>query len=494
MPTTRRDFLRAAAATLCASRLPAQTAKRPNILFFITDDQSWLDCSAYGNTHLRTPHVDRLAREGVRFNQAFVSAPSCTPSRAAICTGRNFWELDQGAVLHSPLPARYAVYQDLLEASGYAVGLSGKGWGPGKFEDGGRTRNPAGPMFNRLRNEPPLPPEFSPTDYAANFAEFLANRPAGRPFSFWLGTTEPHHPHFKDNYLKLGSSLDQLPVPSFIPDTPGTRLERGNYYGEIEYADQQLGRAIAALEATGELDNTLIVCTGDNGTPLPRAKSNLYDWGVRVPLVAWWPGRVQAGRTVDDPVSLVDLAPTFLEAAGLAPSQEMTGRSLMNLLTAPGSGYLDDTRTEVYTGLEWHGTAYPMRAIRTRTHVYIENYATHDRNPRRPEIEAKVKPFEEERERLNPGQAMIRHPEHPEIKRYREFCFGPRPPRELYEIATDPENLHNLAEEPGQATLVAELAGRLKAKLEATGDPRALGHASRFEEIIAVVEQARAGD
>lgn len=217
-------------------------------LFFLGDDQSWLDCSAYGNGLLRTPHLDRLAREGVRFTQAFVSTPSCTPSRAAICTGRNFWELGRGSVLHSPLPRRYAVYQDLLEDAGHAVGYTGKGWGPGRFREGGRDRNPAGPRFNRLRVDPPLPEEFSSVDYAANFARFLRTRPSGRPFSFWIGTFEPHYPLHRSNHRLLEASLEELPLASFIPDTPGTRRARGNYYYESEYADRQLGRAIEALE------------------------------------------------------------------------------------------------------------------------------------------------------------------------------------------------------------------------------------------------------
>lgn len=179
--TSLRPFLlsTAGAAAAPATRRVRSCPQRArsNIPFFLSDDQSWLDCSAYGNSFLRTPHLDRLAREGVRFTQAFVSTPSCTPSRAAICTGRNFRELGRGSVLHSPLPRRYVVYQDLMEDAGYAVGYTDKGWGPGEFQGGGRERNPAGPSFDRLRVDPPLPREFSSVDDAANFARFLENRP-----------------------------------------------------------------------------------------------------------------------------------------------------------------------------------------------------------------------------------------------------------------------------------------------------------------------------
>lgn len=208
-------------------------------------------------------------------------------------------------------------------------------------------------------------------------------------------------------------------------------------------------------------------------------------------MIARWPGRITAGRTVDDPVNVAGLAPTFLEVAGLEPPAEMSVRSILDLLGADGSGYLGDHRTEVYAGMAWHAQFHPMRMTRTRTHLYIENHHSGPRRPRRVEMESRAPAYEEGYQRYNPHQSLMRHPEHPAVRPHREKCYGPRPRRELYEIATDPDNLDNLAEEPEQRSRIEELAGRLEARLEATGDPRATGHPEVFEEIVAAVEKAR---
>lgn len=171
----RRTFLKSAAMGLAASRVgtaaPVASAKPPNILLAISDDQSWAHAGVYGDPVVKTPITDRLARDGVRFQHAFCSSPSCTPSRGALLTGRNFWELEEGACLHSTLPAHFDVYPGLLQAAGYHAGHTGKGWGPGKVEPGGRTLNPAGQGY-------------------ASFEAFLDARPEGAPFCFWFGSKD----------------------------------------------------------------------------------------------------------------------------------------------------------------------------------------------------------------------------------------------------------------------------------------------------------------
>lgn len=497
MPTSRREFLiqtclgGAALAGRRALAGPEPTARRPNILFFITDDQSWLDCGAYGNDRIRTPNFDRVARDGVRFNHCYVSSPSCTPSRAATLTGRNHWELGTGSLLHGALPKELPVYPDLLEAAGYAVGCTGKGWGPGDYAESGRPRNPAGPIFNRLRVDPPLPKEFSPIDYAANVEAFLKQKQADQPFCLWVGTFEPHHPHNANNYRKLPYTDSELTVPAFLPPLPGVQRERANYFSEIEYADQQLGRILDHLEQTGELDNTLVIVTGDNGTPLPRAKSNLYDWGTRVPCAAMWRGQVEPGRVSDDFVSFIDFAPTFLQAAGLEAPQSMSGRSLVDVLTAKGSGIADPPREFVATGLEWHDNRYPMRAIRTREHLYIRNYDSGPRRPSEIDRQRDAERYVKDRETLGCGGLMRFYVDQPEIHPYWELCFGPRPGEELYDCVADPDQFHNLAADPAQAATRDKLAARLDAYLQQTGDPRATGHPEILEDAIAIVESKR---
>jgi len=308
---------------------------RPNVLLCIADDASWRHFGANGDKVCRTPNFDRVAREGVNFTRAFCSSPSCTPSRGALLTGQDFWRLEQGANLWSHWPNKFAVYPDLLAKAGYHVGLHGKGWGPGDFKSGGREHNPAGAAYR-------------------DFATFLESVPQGKPFCFWFGSQDPHRPYERGAGVKSGKRIEEVSVPPFLPDTPAVRSDILDYYFEIERFDRDLGAMLKLLEDAGRLDNTLIVVTSDNGFPFPRGKATCYDAGTRMPLAIRWPARVKAGRGVDDFVSLIDLAPTFLEAAGLKPLPEMTGRSLLPLLTSEKSGQIDPARDKVFFGRERH--------------------------------------------------------------------------------------------------------------------------------------------
>ncbi len=469
----------------------ACASDKPNLVFFIADDQSWLDCGAYGSRYVRTPNFDRVARDGVLFRHAYVSSPSCTPSRAAILTGRNFWELEEGAMLHGPLPAKFAVLPDLLEARGYRVGFTGKGWGPGKYEDGGRARNPAGPEFNSVRFEPKPDPELSPIDYAGNLAAFLKERKAGEPFFFWVGTLEPHHPHNRGNHEKMPFPYAGMEVPAFVYPGDGVKRARADYFFEIEYADRRLGEVLAALEGAGVLSDTLIMVTADNGTPIPRAKGNLYDWGTRVPFAAMWPGKVRGGRAVDDMVNLQDCAPTFLEAAGAPVPPDMTARSFLNVMLSGKSGRVDPSRDWVTSGLEWHDSAYPMRMLRTAGHMYIRNYTDLPRRARHAPAELPDDQFERHAAQRDYGALLRMFPEHPAIKPYFALCNGPRPREELYDVNADPCQLTNLAGRAECEAIRAELSARLTAWQQKTGDPRETGRGAFFEAQVVERETAR---
>jgi uncharacterized sulfatase len=200
----------------------AHAAQRPNVLIVINDDQSWLECSAYGNSSIQTPHFDRVAKAGVLFTHGYTSAPSCAPSRAALLTGRNFWELEQGAFIQAWLPAKFATLPDLLEPAGYHTGYTGKGYGPAVLPPPGRTRSPAGNVCNSAVIKSP-PAGISSIDYPANFAKFLDARPADKPFYFWAGLMEPHHPHGQDNHQKLGLALDAIKLPRHRRRAPPSR-------------------------------------------------------------------------------------------------------------------------------------------------------------------------------------------------------------------------------------------------------------------------------
>ena len=308
------------AVALFAAVAPALSAaddvKRPNILFAIADDMGYPYCSAYGTPELNTPAFDRVAKDGVLFTRAYAAAPGCSPSRAAILTGRPIWQLEHAGTHASSFPKSLTVFPDLLEKAGYEVALSGKGWGPGNFKITGWPHNPAGPSApsRRLKS---AQAGMSKTDYAGEFEAFLAGRAKDQPFCFWYGASEPHLPYAKGAGIAAGKDPANVVVPPQLPDTPAVRSDLLDMFVEIEHFDTHLGRMLAALDAAGELDNTLIVVTGDHGNPLPRAKATLFDAGTHVPLAIAWAGKVPGGRTVTDFVNLADVCPTFLDAAGV---------------------------------------------------------------------------------------------------------------------------------------------------------------------------------
>ena len=437
------------------------SASRPNILFAIADDQSWIHTSVVGDPVVKTPAFDRIAREGVLFTHAFCSSPSCTPSRGAILTGQDFWRLEEGADLWSTLPAKFAVYVDLLEEAGYHVGHMGKGWGPGKLEPGGRARNPAGLRYKR-------------------FADFLEGVPNDKPFCFWFGSFDPHRPYETGSGQRSGKDPDAVIVPPFLPDAPEVRNDILDYYVEVERFDQQVGNMLALLEARGELDNTLVVMTSDNGMPFPRAKANLYDYGVRMPLAVRWPAAAAGGRTVHDFISFADFAPTFLEAAGLEPRSEMTGSSFLNVLRSDKTGRADPKRDRVFFGRERHtnlregGVGYPCRAVRTADYLYIRNFEPNRWPAGDPET---YRDIDE-----SPTKAyLLAHRDEEAGRRLFELATAKRPAEELYDLERDPGQMQNVARLAEYDEAREEMRAKLDAYLTGTRDPRVVGGGDAFD-------------
>jgi len=456
-------------------------AKRPNILFAFADDQSWPHASACGDPVVHTPAFDRIAAEGVRFTNSFANCPSCTPSRSSVLTGRNIWQVEQGGVLYGTLPAKYPIYTHLLADASYHVGSTGKGWAPGNWSTGGHTRYPTGEQYNSKLMRDPVPEGIDQRDYAANFDDFLADRPADTPFCFWFGCREPHRVYERGIGLRSGKRLDDVTVPSYWPDTETVRSDILDYYYEIEWFDRHLERMLASIEQMGELENTLVVVTSDNGMPFPRAKVNLYDPGVHMPLAIRWGDRIGAGRVVEDFVSHIDFAPTFLEAAGLRPPDSMAGRSLAPLLEARGSGRLDERRDRVHAALERHtwcrpnGATYPIRSIRTHDYLYLRNFEP-DRWPTGgPTFVSSNKTFHGDVDACPTKTFMVAAENQEKYPRQYELCFGKRPAEELYSVAADPDQVNNLAQDAGHAAAKQKLRTELEAHLRATGDPRIEG-------------------
>lgn len=466
------SVLLAASAVLLVhlSHLPSAThaqapagSGRPNILVAIADDWSWLHAGAYGDPAVRTPTIDRLAREGMRFTHAFVAAPSCTPSRAALLTGQYPHRLDEGSQLWGFLPGRFAVYPELLAAAGYHAGSTRKGWGPGQLAPGGRTHDPAGRKYD-------------------DFGAFVGARPAGAPFVFWFGSQDPHRPYEAGTGARAGIDPARVAVPPFLPDTPEVRADIADYLFEVERFDRELGEIVAALERAGELDRTLIVVTADNGMPFPRAKATVYDGGARVPLVVRWPGQVQAGAVSDAMISLVDLAPTFLDAAAIAPPPDMSGRSLRRLLR----GEAEPGRDRVFVERERHANvrrgdlSYPVRAVRTRDHLYIRNLRP-DRWPAGdPELYHSVGPFGD----IDDGpskQVLLRRRDDPAIAPFFTLAMAKRPAEELYVLTGDPHQRTNVVTDPAHAAVLATLRGSLETWRRDTADPRATNDDDRWD-------------
>ncbi len=480
----RRQFLSRIAggltALVCAeaaqqfARAVETEDKRPNILFVIADDQSWCHTSFAGDPVVKTPAFDRVAREGVYFSHAFCCSPSCTPSRGAVLTGQHIWRLEDGANLVGTLPKKFAVYPDILEQAGYFVGFTGKGWSPGNFKAGGRTRNPAGPGYQKHRFKSVPYKGLNKCDYASNLNDFLKNRPKGKPFCFWYGSIEPHRGYERGSGVKSGKRLEDVIVPKFFPDVPEVRSDILDYYVEIEWFDKQLNRMIEILKQSGELDNTLIVVTSDNGMPFPRCKTNLYDYGVRMPLAIRWLAKVKGGRVVDDFVNLADMAPTFLQVAGLSVPKEMTGRSLMPVLLSRKQGRIDPERDKVFVGRERHGwnrdpnVGYPMRAVRTHRYLYIRNL----RPERRPGFDIDHGPTR---------TSLLEHRESEAGKRLHQLWWEARPAEELYDVQSDPYQVKNLAQDPEYKQVKKQMGNILMCYLKQTGDPRALGNGDVFD-------------
>lgn len=442
---------------MCAFASNLLADERPNILFCLADDWGWPHAGVYGDPVARTPTFDRLAREGVLFDRAFISSPSCTPSRNAMLTGQQFYRLDQGANLHSSLDPKHPNFMFLLCDAGYQIGHWRKAWGPGDHTALGYSEHPCGP--------------------GSTFTKFMKQRETDKPFCFWFGTSDPHRPYKKGTGAESGMDLAKVRVPNFYPNVPAIRSDIADYYYEVERWDSDVAAALELLEQAGELDNTIIVMTGDHGMPFPRCKGNLYDWGSRVPLAIRWGKKIQPGQQLDEFVSFTDLAPTFLEAAGVEVPERMTGHSLLSLTTG---GEDDATRDFVVYGRERHTPAqkmpsmdgYPARAIRTDRWLLILNL-DRERWPAGV-AEGATHPIDSFAD-CDDGptkQWLVAHQDDPEYAAYYALSFAKRPAVELYDSEQDPDQVNNLADDPQYAEVVDELRGQLVEYLQSTGDPR----------------------
>lgn len=515
------------AAVQAQDQEPAPEHDRPNILFAFADDWGRY-ASAYAevdgpgtvNDVVDTPHFDRLAKEGVLFKHAFVTSPSCTPCRSSLLSGQYFYRTGRGAILQgaqwdSSIPS----YPLLLKEAGYHIGETYKVWSPGspndapygagehRYESAGRRFNSFSQRASALVRQEGMSIEEAKRvlydEVSSNFESFLKDREGHQPFCYWFGPTLVHRKWVQGSGKELwGIDPEVLKgkLPSFLPDVPVVREDFADYLGEIQAFDGAVGLLLAKLEKLGELENTLVVVSGDHGAPgFPRGKCNLYDFGTAVPLVARW-GAAPGGRTVEDFVNLMDMAPTFLEAGKVSIPEVMTGRSFLDVLKSDRSGLVDPSRTWVVTGRERHvakartgNLPYPQRAIRTLDYLYIVNFKP-DRWPMGDpyNLDQNSSPSWDDLENntfvtfpdfdASPTKAwLVTHRKQPDGKKYYDLAFGKRPRAELYAVDQDPDQIHNVAADPAYTEVRQRLHERLMSHLRETKDPRVLDQGAMFE-------------
>lgn len=499
--------------TGCSTDINKNESERPNILFAISDDQSFAHTSFLGCKFVNTPAFDRIALEGIYFSNCYVPSPGCAPSRSALVTGRHHWQNEQSGQHGSSWLKKHIPFTDLLVEAGYATGRTGKGVFPFLYarnenDSLWRHKDAAGEEHSNIIYTQDSPDderisyEISKVNYFENFKFFMENVRGEKPFFFWYGGWEPHRDYEKDAWKRLSKSLDDVKVPGFLPDNEIVRGDLLDYALEIEWFDLHLQKMLEYLEEKGELDNTIVIVTSDNGMPFPRAKANCYEYGVHVPLAIRYSDKFPGERIVDDFVSFIDIAPTILELTQI-PAEKMlpmTGRSLLQVLESEKQGNVSKNNNMVFFGRERHSSSryknlgYPQRSIRTKDFLLIWNI-----KPKRWPAGAPQALNPESTEELLPlygidnqgihhsdwaftdidasptKSFIIEHWEDESVKLFFELAHSKRPEFELYNIKNDPFNLHNNSGRTEYKKIEDELKELLFAELERTNDPRIIG-------------------
>ena len=451
----RRDFLRtaglaaASVATGRLSRAAGQQGRRPNMVICLADDMSWHDCGCYGNSEVKTPNIDRLADQGMRFRAAFTATAMCAPTRQQLYTG--IFPVRNGAFPnHSKVKPGTKSIVHHLKALGYRVGIKGK--------------RHFGPR------------DSFPFDGVGRTSEFMSKGGKGggkEPFCLVFTSNNPHLPWSTGD----ASAYDpkRLTLKPYIVDTPETRAGLAKYYAEITAFDKEVGTLMREVKSAGREADTIFICTSEQGAQFPHGKWTCYDVGLKVAFIVRWPGRVKAGSVSDAMVQYVDVVPTLIEAAGGDPAKIDTGRP-----GAPdgGSGFdgrsflaVLDGKTDrhqscvygVHTtkGIVAGSACYPIRSIRTETHKYIWNLKSDARFQNITTAGRDKSLYWKtwvEKAKTDPKAAKL-------VEIYQR-----RPKEELYDINKDPYELDNLAGDPTNRKLMERLRAKLDAWMRQQGD------------------------
>ncbi|MFK7850080.1 MAG: sulfatase [Akkermansiaceae bacterium] len=460
---------------------------KPNILFAIADDWG-LHAGAYGTNWVKTPAFDRVAKEGVLFQNAYTPNAKCAPSRACVITGRYPWQLEEAGNHLAYFPAKFQSWPETLMQNGWHVGITGKGWGPGVAKDlNGKHRKITGIPYNK-RKLKPTTSGITPTDYAANFSNFLNDATEGKPWCFWYGSLEPHRRYeFKSGIMKGAKRLMEIDrIPSYWPDNETVRTDMLDYAYEVEHTDQHLGLMLAELEKRELLENTIVIVTSDHGMPFPRVKGHAYHDANHIPLAIRWPAGIsKANRIISDFVDFTDIAPTILELAeipqeksGMAP---ISGKSLVPILKSKKTGQITPERDHALIGKERtdigrpKDAGYPIRGLVHENFLFLKNFKP-DRwpagNPETGYLDTDGSPAK---------SLILEMGRKNRANKFWQLNFGKRPSHELYDLATDPDCATNLADQPKHLDRLKAMEKRMTERLKEQGDPRMFGKGDVFD-------------
>lgn len=501
------------AMTQIQAQMIDNDGKRPNVLLVVSDDQSFEHTSFAGSNFVSTPGFDMVAKSGIYFLNAYASSPGSAPSRGSMVTGRHHWQNEQSGQHASSWMKKHIPFVDLLAHSGYHTGYTGKGVEPFQYAKNEndslwRYGNAAGKPYNKILygsdgvDDVRVAKGVSRLDYFSNFKNFLKDRDRDQPFYFWFGSNEPHRGYEKDSWKRTDKELSMVDVPAFLPDDDEIRGDLLDYAVEIEWYDRHLVKILNYLQEIGELDNTIVIVTADNGMPFPRAKACNYEYGVHVPLAISYPKSFPTNRVSSDLVSFVDIAPTILELAGVTEEGMLpiTGKSLVNLLKSQESGKIDKSRNHIFSGRErhsysrWNNLGFPQRAIRSGDHLLVWNmnpnlWPAGDLQAVKPNSEGELYPLYgiDDNGTYRSGWAftdiddspsksfLIENHNNEDIKDFFNLAFGKVPEFELYNVKEDPYCLENVYGKYEYIRLGNKLRKILLEELERTDDPRIVG-------------------
>ncbi len=433
---------------LMLSSVLARAQEKPNFVLIIADDVGWNDVGCYGNEVVKTPNIDKLSAEGLRFTNAFLTTSSCSPSRCSIISGK-YPHSTGAAELHTPLPESQLPFPLLLKENNYYTAQAGK-WhmGPAPHRAFDRYTD-----FDKSDHSD----GYVDTDGGENYwVQFIRERPKDKPFFFWLASHDAHRPFTADTF-KITHDPAKIKVPLYLADTPETRHDLASYYNEIGRFDYYIGKVLEELRREGVLENTVIIVMSDNGRPFPRCKTRVYDSGMKTPFVVFWPkGLKNKGIITESLISSIDVAPTLLELAGVKVPDDYQGRSFVPILKNPTA----EIRNEVFSEHNWHDYEAYERMMRTKDFLYLWNARPNLTNGG--PADSKSSPSQHalnkvrDEGKLTPAQADV--------------FIAPRPAEELFDVKNDQLQLLNLASLPKFQDKLKEMRMLLKNWQKNTGD------------------------